>query len=439
MLLQLTRTLLLTPLLLVPEASAFAQNEQHIPVLVYRTGAYAVSGIPYANGTRDYYTMINERDGGINGVKIVVTECETGYATDRGLECFRRLMDEGPTGAAFVNPMSTGVAYQLTDTAPSDKVPIVTPGYGSAMMKDGTVFPWNFPLLGTYWTAADIAVQHIAHELGGADRLKRATIVLLFHDSPYGREPIPMLEALADKFGFAFRSIPVTHPGLEQEAQWRDIQQDPPDYVLLWGWGEMNGAAIRQAVASDFPRERMIGGWFSGSEPDVRPAGADAIGYKSLVLQHGSGKFAVHDAIERYVYGRGKGSAEPEEIGEALYNRGLVGAVLGVEAIRKAQEKFGQRPLTGEEVRWGFEHLEIDVARIKELGLEGMISPIKLSCADHEGAHTSRIQQWDGTRWNVISDWYSADETLIDPIVHAFASAYAAGRGITSRDCSTEG
>jgi len=430
--------LLLTPLLLVPDVSAFAQNEQHIPVLVYRTGAYAVSGNPFANGTLDYYTMINERDGGINGVKIVVTECETGYATDRGLECFRRLKDNGLSGAAFVNPMSTGVAYQLTDTAPSDRVPIVTPGYGGAMMKDGTVFPWNFPLLGTYWTAADIAIQHIAHELGGVDRLKQTRIVLLFHDSPYGREPIPMLGALADKFGFSFRAIPVPHPGLEQEAQWREILRDRPDYVLLWGWGEMNGAAIRQAAASGFPRERMIGVWFSGSEPDVRPAGADAVGYKSLMLQHGSGKFAVHSEIERYVYGRGKGSAQADEIGEALYNRGLIAAVLGVEAIRKAQEKFGQRPLTGEEVRWGFEHLEIDATRVKELGLEGMIAPIKLSCADHEGAHTSRIQQWDGTRWNVISDWYTADETLIDPLVHAFASAYAEERGIIPRDCSIE-
>ena len=76
-------------------APALAQNEQFIPALVYRTGAYAPNGVPIANGIADYYTLINERDGGINGVKIVWEECEFGYATDRGVECYERLKRRG--------------------------------------------------------------------------------------------------------------------------------------------------------------------------------------------------------------------------------------------------------------------------------------------------------------------------------------------------------
>ena len=76
-------------------APALAQNEQFIPNLVYRTGAYAPNGVPFANGIADYYTLINERDGGINGVKIVWEECEFGYATDRGVECYERLKRKG--------------------------------------------------------------------------------------------------------------------------------------------------------------------------------------------------------------------------------------------------------------------------------------------------------------------------------------------------------
>ena len=79
-----------------------------------------------------------------------------------------------------------------------------------------------------------------------------------------------------------------------------------------------------------------------------------------------------------------------------LYNRGLVNAMLGVEAIRTAQEKFGKKPLTGEQVRWGFENLNLTADRIKELGFEGMLKPIKITCADHEGARDGRVQQWDG-------------------------------------------
>jgi branched-chain amino acid transport system substrate-binding protein len=77
----------------------------------------------------------------------------------------------------------------------------------------------------------------------------------------------------------------------------------------------MNSAAIKQAAAVGYSRDKMIGVWWSGSEPDVKPAGDDATGYKALMLQHGSGKFRVHADIERYVYGKGKGSAKAEEIG----------------------------------------------------------------------------------------------------------------------------
>src|SRR5438046_4286310 len=149
----LSRIVLLWTLATV--APAYAQSEQFVPVLVYRTGAYAVSGVPYANGEVDYYKLINEKDGGINGVKIAFEECETGYATDRGLECYERLKGKGPTGPAFIDPFSTGVAAALTDRANADKIPLLTPGYGRAASKDGSVFMWNFPLLGTYWSAAD--------------------------------------------------------------------------------------------------------------------------------------------------------------------------------------------------------------------------------------------------------------------------------------------
>src|SRR5262249_3310212 len=153
-------------------APALAQNEQFIPALVYRTGAYAPNGVPIANGIADYYTLINKRDGGINGVNIVWEECEFGYATDRGVECYERLKRKGPTGAAYVNPFSTGVTFALTEKAPIDKIPLITMGYGRSESRDGSVFQWNFPLLGTYWTAADIILQHIAKKEGGFDKLK---------------------------------------------------------------------------------------------------------------------------------------------------------------------------------------------------------------------------------------------------------------------------
>src|SRR5262249_47576089 len=210
--------------LLASAAPALAQNEQFIPNLVYRTGAYAPNGIPVANGIADYYKLINERDGGINGVKIVFEECDTGYATDRGVECYERLKSKGPTGAAYVIPLSTGITFARTEKTLTDKIPISSMSYGRSEARDGSLFQWNLPLLGTYWTAADIILQHIAkREGGGMDKLKGKKIALVYHDSPYGKEPIALLQKRAQMHGFEPLLYPVTHPGVEQKATWLQI------------------------------------------------------------------------------------------------------------------------------------------------------------------------------------------------------------------------
>ncbi len=418
---------------------AAAQNEQFFPLLVYRTGAYAPNGIPFANGVADYLTMLNERDGGINGVKLTMEECETGYATDKGVECYERLKGKGPTGASYFSPLSTGITFALTEKAPGDKIPLLTMGYGRSESRDGSVFAWNFPAIGTYWTAADVAIQHVAKEVGGFDKLKGKKISLVYHDSPYGKEPIALLEARAKLHDFQFKAIPVTHPGVEQKSQWLSIRQDRPDYVLLWGWGVMNSTSINEAAAVAFPRDKIIGVWWSGAEPDVTPAGEKAAGYKALLLQHPAGKFSAHADIEKLVVAKGKSQSKPEEVGQVLYNRGLINSVLGTEAIRTAMKKFGNKPMTGEQVRWGFENLELTAARIKELGIEGMLLPVKFSCADHEGnSRQARLHQWDGKAWQIISDWYTADDKVLAPMVKETAAKYAAEKKITARDCSTE-
>jgi len=422
----------------IAATTAQAQNEQFIPGLVYRTGAYAPNGVPFADGAADYITMLNARDGGINGVKLLFEECETGYATDRGVECYERLKGKGPTGASYFSPLSTGITFALTEKAPGDKIPLLTMGYGRADSRDGAVFTWNFPLLGTYWTAANVAIQYIAKEMGGFDKLKGKKIALLYHDSPYGKEPIAALEAMSKKYGYEFLPIPVPAPGSEQKSQWLQIRQQRPDYVLLWGWGVMNSAAVTEAGNVNYPRDKMLVVWWSGAEPDVIPAGDKAAGYKALMLQHPAGKFDVHKDVDKYVISQGKSLAKGDEFGQVLYNRGLVNSMLGTEAIRTAMAKFGNKPMTGEQVRWGFEHLDLSADRIKQLGFEGMIGPIKVSCTDHEGARLSRVHQWDGKQWKVISDWYTGDDSILTPLVKDTAGKYAAEKKLTPRDCSKE-
>ncbi len=424
--------------LAAPPAALAQANELFFPLLVYRTGPYAPSGTPWANGQLDYLKMIIARDGGINGVKTSYEECETGYATDKGVECYERL--KGKTNTMF-DPQSTGITFALTDKAPGDKMPLITPGFGLAASQDGGVFKWNFPILGSYWTAADILIQHIGKKEGGLDKLKGKKIALVYHDSPFGKEPIALLQERSKLNGFELQLIPVTAPGLEQKATWLQVRQSRPDYVLLWGWGVMNSTALKEAQATGYPREKMYGVWWSGAEPDVKDVGMGAKGYNALALHSTGTNFKVIQDILKYVHGKGQGSGPKDEVGSVLYMRGVVIQMLGVEGVKRAQERFGKtKPLTTEQVRWGLENLALDQKKLDALGFTDVIRPVSTSCVDHMGSTWARIQTWDGAKWNVGTEWYQADEQILKPMIKAAADKYAAEKKLTRRtsaDCQS--
>src|SRR6516162_7137704 len=102
-----------------------------------------------------------------------------------------------------------------------------------------------------------IILQFIADQERGWDKMKGKRIALVYHDSPYGKEPIALLQKRSQMHGFETMFLPVTHPGVEQKATWLQVRQNRPDYVLLWGWGVMNSTAIKEAVAVGYPREKM--------------------------------------------------------------------------------------------------------------------------------------------------------------------------------------
>ena len=419
---------------------AFAQaKEQFFPLLVYRTGPYAPNGTPWANGKQDYIKMINARDGGINGVKVTFEECETGYATDKGVECYERL--KGRPGVTLIDPQATGITFALTDKVAVDKIPLITLGYGLSASQDGNVFKWNFPLMGSYWTAADMLIQRIGQKEGGLDKLKGKKIVLVYHDSPFGKEPMPMLEERSKMHGFELVKIPVTAPGVEQKSAWLQVRQQKPDYVLLWGWGVMNSTALKEAQATGYPRDKMYGVWWAGAEPDVKDVGEGAKGYNALALNTSGQQPKVVQDILKYVHDKGQGTGPKDEVGSVLYTRGIIIQALGIEAVRRAQERFGKgKVMTGEQVRWGLENLSLDDKKLAALGLTGVMRPLSTSCVDHMGSSWARVQTWDGAKWGFSSDWYQADDQILKPMVKAAAEKYAGDKKLTRRtpeDCQS--
>ena len=423
---------------LLPSVATAQAKDQFFPVLVYRTGAYAPNGVPWANGYVDYLKLTNAR-GGVNGVKISFEECETGYATDRGVECYERLKGKGAT---VFQPLATGITFALTEKAPADKIPLITAGYGRSESQDGGVFKWNFPIAGTYWIAGDIIVQDIAKKNGGFDKLKGKHIALVYHDSPFGKEAIPILQERANTHGFKLSLLPVTAPGVEQKSTWLQIRQQRPDYVVNWGWGVMNSTLLKEAQATGYPRDKIYGVWWAGAEPDVKDVGEGAKGYNAITMQHGAEPNAafVKEVLEK-VHGKGQGTGPKDEVGSVLYVRGAMSAMMAVEGMRRAQERFGKgKVITGEQMRWGLENLDLSQAKLDALGFKGVLRPISTSCQDHVGSAWGRIHTWNGSKWEFTSDWYQADEMILKPMVKAAADKYAAEKKLTRRtpaDCQS--
>jgi branched-chain amino acid transport system substrate-binding protein len=377
--------------------------------------------------------------GGINGVKISYEECETGYDTARSVECYERLKSKNPS---FVQSLSTGATFAITEKAPGDKIPVLTVGYGRSESSDGAVFKWNFPIAGTYWVAADTILQAIGKKEGGLDNLKGKKIALVYHDSPFGKEPIPLMQERSRIHGFELQLLPVTAPGVEQKATWLQVRQARPDYVVLWGWGVMNSTAIKEAQATGYPREKMYGVWWAGAEPDVKDVADGAKGYNAVTMQHGAEPdSAIVKSILAQVHDKAQGTGPKEEVGQVLYMRGAMSAMIGIEGIRSAQERFGKgKVMTGEQVRWGLENLNLTQAKLDALGFKGVMRPISTSCMDHMGASWTRIHTWDGKKWVFTSDWLQADEQILKPLVKATADKYAADKKLvrrTGQDCQS--
>ena len=401
--------------------AAQAEDSIYVPNLSYRTGPFAATGIPLMNGQRDYILMLNERDGGVNGVKIEYDECETGYSTEKGVECYEKTKSK----AAVTQPWSTGITLQVLPKSNVDQIPILAPGYGFSPMANGKVFQWAFNPPASYWDGASMMLNYLSE--GNLDTLKGKKIALVHLDHPYGKEPIPLFEAMAEKHGFEFLPIPVGLKEMQnQSAQWLQIRREKPDYVLMWGWGAMNAGAITEAVKTRYPMDQFIGIWWSGHDGDLKTVGDKGKGYKSLSWSVPIADAPVMADIKKHVVDAGNSLLEnSDDMNSVFYQRGVLISMILTEGIRAAQEHFDTKTVNAEQLRWGLENLNIDDAKIAELGMTGMIGPFATSCSNHTGHAGAWMLEWDGTKFAPVSDKLTADRDAIAPLEQAKAMEYA--------------
>ena len=277
----------------------------------------------------------------------------------------------------------------------------------------------------------------VSRRAGGPEQLKGKKIVVLYHGSPYGKETIPIYELLAQKYGF---DRAADRGAASRQRAAVAMADDPPREARLCraarlGRDESGGAEDRaESRLSGRPHHRQRLVQFGGGCAS-RPATPPRVTPPSPPRRQAT-QYPVLQEIIKTVYGAGKGNLDDKKrIGSVYHNLGIVNGILNVEAIRIAQEKFGHRTLTGDEVRWGFEHLQLDPARVEALGAKDLFHSINVTWDNHEGDGYVTFQQWDGKKWNVVSDWIAPDWELLRPIIEKSAASLCAAEGIKVRTC----
>lgn len=362
------------------------------------TAVYTFLTNEYIEGQKDYLTLVNSQ-GGIDGHPIELSVSDTGNQPQRGIEAYNRARRDG---AIWVDFLSTPVARAMVNRVLEDEVVMITALHGRGDASDGETFPFVFPLMATYWSQAALLIDFMNQQEGG---LAGKNVAHVYIDSPFGREPVPVLERLADKLDFTLRTFPYASPGNEQSSTWTEVRRFRPDYVIIWGAGGGQAVSVREAIRNGISPEQIHSVvWLA--EADMNTVGVDlAKGVRKFEAAASGTDTPILQAIKEQVIDQGKGAGPSENAGRTYYNIGVATMAISVEAARLAMQEFGA-PLTGDSLRKGFE-------MVKDYDAQGLIPPLTFSSEDHQGGGYGRVAQWTGEGWEPLGDWHNAFQDVV--------------------------
>ena len=376
------------------------------------TAVYTFVSGEYNQGQRDYLTLVNE-EGGLDGTMIEAIVRDHGNEPQRGIEAYNRAREEG---AILFDFFSTPVSRALVERVLEDEVVLITALHGRGDASNGEVFPYVFPMMATYWSQATVLANYIEENEGG---LAGKKIALVHIDSPFGREPLPVLEALAEQEDFELRNFPYPSPGNEQSATWTEVRHFRPDHVFIWGAGGGQPVSVREAIRNGISPEDIYSVvWLA--ETDAENVGADTMtGVKRFEATASGTDNPILQRIQEKVIDAGLGAGDAENVGTSYYNVGVASMAVAVEAARLALEAEGA-PLTGPKLKAGFE-------MISDFDAEGLMPPITITESDHQGGGAGRVSQWNGERWEPVSDWAAAYQDVVQTEIDEGAEAFLQG------------
>jgi len=368
-----------------------------------RTGATQNVGVFLCPGYHDYIALLNSK-GGIEGYKIRVIEIDNEYKVPPAMEAHERFKKDGAIlEGLYGTPQTAAMSKKLEE----DKILGTSPGFGTSAASDGKKYPYVFPIAASYWSQGAAAVAFAKQQLGG--NLKGKKIAYLLYDNPAGKEPLEILEDLAKSEGFEMRTFAVPAPGVEMAAQVLDITaRFKPDFVIAHLFGRAPSVAIKELKGKGYPMSKVISLVWGSAESDIKAAGGYAIaeGYHTLQFAGVGTDFQVIKDINAMYKADGKPAPSAQEV-SVYYNRGVMTAAIHAEAVRNAIKAKGGAKPTSEDVKKGMES-------IKGFSLGGMVPPMEITAADHEGGGWVQVWTVKGGKLVKNGDWFRAYRDVIN-------------------------
>ncbi|MDN3518723.1 ABC transporter substrate-binding protein [Aquisalimonas lutea] len=376
------------------------------------TAVYTFLTNEYNQGQQDYLTLINQ-EGGIDGHTFEAIVRDHGNEPQRGLEAYNRAREEG---AVLMDFLSTPVSRAVVPRVLEDEVVLITPLHGRGDASDGETFPYVFPMMATYWSQAAVLANYIEEHEGG---LEGKRIAHVYIDSPFGREPVPILEELAERKGFELETFAYPSPGNEQSSTWSEVRRFRPDFVTIWGAGGGQPVSVQTAIRNGISPDQILSVvWMA--ETDARQIGEQAAeGLKRFEAVATGTDHPIIQRIQDKVIDEGLGAGDAENVGTTYYNIGVATMAVSVEAARLALEEYGA-PLTGEKLRDGFHMIE-------DYDAEGMMPPLTFSEEDHQGGGYGRVSEWNGEEWEPVTDWFAAYQDIVWEEIEESAAGFREG------------
>jgi branched-chain amino acid transport system substrate-binding protein len=262
---------------LQPVGAAIAQDKPDLVLgaSLPLTGFFGSTSGAVNVGMRDYVAYINEK-GGIAGRKVRYEVEDTGYKVDVSVSVFNKITAKDKVHLYYAD--STGFAKVIGPDLVR-KGDILMGGNSFATeLNDPAKFPFYFMSGPDYSEMVKVLLRYIAKEQ------PKAKVALVYSDTEFGRDPIPVSLAYAKELGLSVVEQIATPPtSVDVSTEILKLRRANPDFTIFHGYTLAPMPEFITQAKGLGMKSKFMGTYWAMEATLVSKMGADADGFMGVV------------------------------------------------------------------------------------------------------------------------------------------------------------